>query len=280
MLFYDTGPLKIYNDDCTKVPELKDGSVDLIITSPPYNVDLNYNSYKDSSSYAEYMEFNRRWLTRMLELGKDDARFCLNVPLDKHKSGHQSSYADITVLAQEVGWKYQTTIIWNKSNISKRTAWGSWKSASAPNVIAPVEVLVVFYKNSWKKLNPGDSTITGQEFQDYTNGMWTFNGETNQGGWGRTWSESNLGGVNHPAPFPVELPMRCIKLFSYESDVVLDPFLGTGTTLAACALTRRKGVGIELDVKYCEASKTRLEKAQSPSMFNDWDSEEPEPRLP
>jgi len=104
-----------------------------------------------------------------------NGRFCLNIPLDKNKGGQQSVYADITTIAKRVGWKYHSTIIWNEQNISRRTAWGSWLSASAPYVIAPVETIVILYKNRWKKLSgSGKSDITKEEFMEWTNGVWTL----------------------------------------------------------------------------------------------------------
>jgi len=82
---------------------------------------------------------------------KDDGRFCLNIPLDKNKGGHQSIYVDIITIAKKIGFQYQSTIVWNEQNISRRTAWGSWLSVSTPYVIAPVEMIAVLYKKHWEK---------------------------------------------------------------------------------------------------------------------------------
>ena len=238
--------MKIIQDDVMITKELENNSVDLIVTSPPYNLDIKYNSHDDKISYADYLIFSKKWMTRCYEWLKDDGRFCLNVPLDKNKDGQQSVGADLTRIAKEVGFKYHSTVIWNEGNISRRTAWGSWMSASAPYVIAPVELVIILYKNSWKKTSGSRiSDIAKQEFLDWTNGIWTFNGE----------KKSKVG---HPAPFPVELPRRCIKLFSYVNDVVLDPFLGSGTTLVAAAQNNRHGIGIDVDKEYCELAKNRL----------------------
>jgi site-specific DNA-methyltransferase (adenine-specific) len=237
----------IYNADILKINSIKKESVDLIITSPPYNVDIKYNSHDDTMSYEDYLTFTSRWLTKCYSLLKDDGRFCLNIPLDKNKGGQQSVCADITAIAKQVGFKYHSTIIWNEQNISRRTAWGSWLSATAPYVIAPVEVIVVLYKNRWKKTSGSqESDITKEEFMDWTNGVWTFMGESKKR-------------VGHPAPFPVELPKRCMKLFSFVGDTILDPFLGSGSTLLACLQTGRKGIGIDIDRKYCELAITRLQ---------------------
>jgi len=238
--------LAIHHADVLTTDCVPRKSVDLIVTSPPYNVDIAYASHDDASSYREYLKFTEQWLRKCLKLAKDDGRLCLNIPLDKNKGGQQSVCADFTHIARKVGWKYHSTIIWNEQNISRRTAWGSWLSASAPFVIAPVEVIIVLYKKSWKKTSGSrQSDITRDEFMAWTNGVWSFNGE----------SKKRIG---HPAPFPVELPRRCIKLFSFVGDTVLDPFLGSGTTLVACALNNRKGIGIELDEGYCALAQNRL----------------------
>jgi site-specific DNA-methyltransferase (adenine-specific) len=247
-LIFSRETIRIYNADIITTRSIQEGLVDLIVTSPPYNVDIGYSSHDDSAAYQDYLTFTRHWLSKCYCLLKDDGRFCLNVPLDKNKGGQQSVCADITTLAKQVGFKYQSTIIWNEQNISRRTAWGSWLSAAAPYVIAPVEVIIVLYKNSWKKTSGSrKSDITRDEFLAWTNGVWTFSGE----------SKSRIG---HPAPFPVELPARCIKLFSFVGDTVLDPFMGSGSTLIACVRNSRQGIGVEIDRGYCELAVKRLIK--------------------
>lgn len=236
----------IYHDDFLSTEIIPDNSIDLIVTSPPYNVDIQYNSYNDEITYELYLEFTQKWLEKAFKLAKSDGRFCLNVPLDKNKGGQQSVCADITTIAKQIGWKYHSTIIWNEQNISRRTAWGSWLSASAPYVIAPVEVIIVLFKEFWKKQGGSrENNITREEFMEWTNGVWTFNGE----------SKKRAG---HPAPFPVELPRRCIKLFSFIGDTVLDPFLGSGSTLLACKENNRIGIGVDIDQNYCEVAKKRI----------------------
>jgi site-specific DNA-methyltransferase (adenine-specific) len=252
-IFYRTPDEKIIiiNDDFLKVDYIRHNSIDLIITSPPYNVDVEYEGYKDDIPYDKYLEFTEKWLKKAYELLKPDGRMCLNIPLDKSKGregeGFQSIYSDIVSLAKKVGLKYFSTIIWNESNISRRTAWGSFASASAPYIIAPVEMIVLFYKYSWKKLKRGVSDITAEQFKEWTLGLWSFPGE-------------NPEKIGHPAPFPLELPKRCIKLFSYVEDIVLDPFVGSGTTLVAASLLKRRAIGIDISRKYCEIAKERLIK--------------------
>ncbi len=244
--YFKHNNIVIYNDDILSISAIPPSSIDLIVTSPPYNVDIHYNSHIDNLTYDDYLEFTKQWLQKCFELAKDDGRFCLNIPLDKNKGGQQSVCADITKIAKNIGWKYHSTIIWNEGNISRRTAWGSFMSASAPYVIAPVEVIIVLYKKNWKKISGSKkSDITKIEFMEWTNGIWSFNGESKKR-------------VGHPAPFPIELPRRCIKLFSFVGDTVLDPFLGSGTTLIAAYLNNRKGIGVDIDKEYCDLAIKRL----------------------
>ena len=248
-LFHQKDDIIILYDDILKTSAIEAGSVDLVVTSPPYNVDIQYNSHKDDVSYAEYLEFSGKWLTQCFNFLRDDGRLCLNVPLDKNKGGQQSVGADFTTLAKSIGYKYHSTIVWNEGNISRRTAWGSWMSASAPFVIAPVELIIIFYKKTWKKTSGSKkSDVTRDEFMNWTNGLWTFNGESKKK-------------VGHPAPFPLELPRRCIKLFSFVGDTVLDPFMGSGTTLIAAGMLGRKGIGVDVDRGYCKLAQARIENA-------------------
>jgi site-specific DNA-methyltransferase (adenine-specific) len=262
-IFYKNDRLTIFNDDILNTKELGSESIDLIITSPPYNVDIKYSSHDDSLSYEDYLEFSRRWISRCFEWLKKDGRFCLNVPLDKNRGGQQSVGADFTRIAKEIGFKYHSTIIWNEGNISRRTAWGSFQSASAPFVIAPVELIIIFYKEEWKKQSGSKiSDISKENFMEWTNGLWTFSGESKKR-------------VGHPAPFPLELPLRCIKLFSYVGDTILDPFLGSGTTLIACYLTDRIGIGVDIDENYCKIALERLKKEAGITQVKLFEDKEP-----
>lgn len=247
-IYFSCDDVSVYNENILKTNGIPLSSVDLMVTSPPYNVDIHYNTHKDDLSYESYLEFTKKWMKKCYDWAKDDGRLCLNIPLDKNKGGQQSVCADLTLLAKQVGWQYHSTIVWNEGNISRRTAWGSWMSASAPYVIAPVEVIVVLYKNQWKKQQKGISDITRQEFMDWTNGVWTFGGQNKKGAGG------------HPAAFPVELPKRCLKLFSFVGDTVLDPFMGSGSTLIACCQHGRKGIGVDIDMAYCKIAIDRLKK--------------------
>lgn len=247
--WFSAGNVAIHHGSVLSTRAIAPESIDLIVTSPPYNVDIHYGTHDDRQTYPRYLRFSERWLSRCLGWLKRDGRLCLNIPLDKNKDGQQSVGADLTTIAKTCGFRYHSTIVWNEGTISRRTAWGSWMSASAPYVIAPVELIVVLYRQSWKKQGgSGVTGITRDEFMEWTNGLWTFSGESRK----RT---------GHPAPFPVELPRRCIRLFSFAGDTVLDPFMGSGTTLVAAAREGRAAAGIEIEERYCELARARLIKA-------------------
>jgi site-specific DNA-methyltransferase (adenine-specific) len=246
-LYYHHKNVWLFQGDAREAKLFDQEFVDLIVTSPPYNVGVDYQSHDDTLSYDDYLKFSERWLSNCYRWSKPQARLLLNIPLDKNKGGQHSVGADVTTIAKDVGWRYHTTIVWHEGNISRRTAWGSWQSASAPFVIAPVELIVVLYKEQWKKTGgTKQSDITRDEFMQWTNGVWTFNGESKKR-------------VGHPAPFPRELPRRCIKLFSYVNDVVFDPFCGSGTTLLEAYRNQRRGVGVEIDEGYCALARKRIE---------------------
>jgi len=229
---------------CLVLAEMAPESVDLIITSPPYNVGVDYDDYNDNLSPEEYEALMHGWLQAALRVLKRDGRMCLNVPLDTHNA--PTLGFRFFEHCQSAGFKLKTTIIWNEQNINKGTAWGSWKSASAPHVIAPVEFVFVLYKEQWEKTSAGVSTITADEFKTWAGagGVWTFPGERRNG---------------HPAAFPPELPRRCIKLFSYADDLILDPFAGSGSTGVAALEMGRQCILIEQSATYCKEIVWRLQ---------------------
>ncbi len=242
-------PCILVQGDATKRDTLKRECADLIVTSPPYNIGKAYNGYAeaDEKSYDDYLKFSKKWLRNCYFWTRPTGRLCVNVSIDKNRNGKVPLSADITKIAMDAGWSYHATIIWNEGNISRRTAWGSWKSASAPHIIAPVETIIVLYKGRWKRERQGTSDISGEEFKDWVLGVWNFNGE----------SAKRIG---HEAPFPRALPERCIKLLSFPGDTVLDPFAGSGTTLIEAVERGRSALGIELEKKYCDLIKQRIEK--------------------
>jgi len=245
---YQTKKAKILCGSCIDSPAIPPKSIDLIVTSPPYNIGISYTSSDDSLEYADYLRFSEKWLSSCFTALKTSGRACINVPLDIYSSGGQrhTLAADILHIAKSVGFSYRATIIWSKRRRSRR-AWGSWLSASAPHIESASEVILVLFKgDTWKRKKPKgkDSDISKKEYISWTFSPWMFRGENRRD--------------HHPVPFPLELPRRCIKLFSFPGDVIYDPFSGSGTTVVAAAALGRVGIGIDIDPAYCEVAKKRI----------------------
>lgn len=236
--------------DATKMP-LENGSVSLICTSPPYDLGKDYEAAEpDERSYQEYRFFTRQWLKEAYHVLANDGRLCLNICLDKNKGGRIPLGPEVLQIAMyEAGFQYHGSIIWDDMGVSRRCQWGSWMSASSPATIACCEVVYVLYKKRWKRIEKGISDITADEFKHWTLARWRFNGESKKR-------------VGHPAPFPVELPLRCLKLFSYVGDTVLDPFSGSGTTGVAATRCGRKYIGMDISEEYCQLAEKRIKTAE------------------
>jgi site-specific DNA-methyltransferase (adenine-specific) len=154
VLFHEEAQARLMLGDCARLLEVVEaGSVNLVVTSPPYALGVDYGQagYADDQPYASYLEWVRGWAAMLLDASAAAGRACINIPLDSNKGGKRAIYADYLRIFQEVGWTYQTSIVWNEQNISRRTAWGSWLSPSAPFVTAPVEMIAVFYKGSFRR---------------------------------------------------------------------------------------------------------------------------------
>ena len=238
---------KIYNEDCLSgMKKISDNTVNCIITSPPYNVGLDYDEYKDNKPYYDYLSWIKDIFTESYRVLAEDGRMCINI--GDGKNGSIPTHSDFIQIAKEIGFHILTIIIWNKNTTSNRTAWGSFMSPSCPSFPRCFEYILVFSKTH-KLSHKGISTIEKKEFIEWSNGMWSFNCES-------------LKKIGHPAAFPVELPTRCIKLFTYEGDVVLDPFIGSGTTAVACIRENRKFIGFETSDEYFKLSNNRIKVEQ------------------
>ena len=256
-LFHEEPSARVLCGDSARLLEALGTSLrhaNLIVTSPPYALGVDYGktSYADDQPYVNYLQWVRTWATTLLNVSAPDGRACINIPLDSNKGGKRAIYADYLRIFQEVGWTYQTSIVWNEQNISRRTAWGSWLSPSAPFVTAPVEMIAVFYKGtSFRRPAAGGQRgdISRDEFLAWTLGMWTFAG-------------ANPRRVGHPAPFPEELPKRLIKLYSYPADLVLDPFAGSGTTLVAAKRLGRASLGVDINPVFCDLTVRNLQTVE------------------
>lgn len=259
-----TPPIPLYADDLVRIycgdllevlPALPPESVDLVVTSPPYNVGAAYDRCQDALPYPGYLGWVQRWATELLRVAAPSGRLAINVPLDTTRGGQRPVYGDILHVFQQAGWIYRTTIIWNETNISKSIARGSVDSCAAPHIIAPVEMIAIFFRGDWRRPpSKGQrSDLAHDEWLRWTNGLWTFSGE----------SAKRAG---HPAPFPEELPRRLIKLLSFPGDTVLDPFLGSGTTCWVAKVLGRRSIGIDLSAAYCRRAAARCSQGLLPSV--------------
>jgi len=258
---YDDGRVQIYEAEATSLSFLSDASVQLVVTSPPYNLGKDYGSARDDATYDQYLDWTRQWAAELMRVLETGGRLCLNIPIDINLSfgegGERSSVkrpvlADITaLLTEELGFVYNTTILWIEGNVSKRTAWGSWLSASDPWVNTAAEAVLVVSKGRRRRPGRGRfSHITREEFMEWTLGIWKFPGESTSR-------------YDHPAPFPEQLPFRCIKLYSFVDDLVLDPFVGSGTTIAVAKSLGRRAIGVDINSAYCNIAAGRCQDTLS-----------------
>ena len=220
---------------------LADESVHLIVTSPPYNVGMEY---EDVLGLDEYLSFLRRIWKECYRVLIDGGRIAVNV-MGMGLQPYIPLQAFVTVDMLAVGFLMRTQIAWHKGCPQKGTAWGSWKSASNPMVLDDHEYILVFSKACFKRREKGESTISKKGFMRNIKSFWQIGPET-------------ATRIGHPAPFPVELPRRLINLYSYKDDVVLDPFMGSGTTLVAAKELGRQWVGYDISPAYCELANQRL----------------------
>ncbi len=224
--------------------ELPDCSVHLMVTSPPYNVGKEYD---EDLSLEEYLAFlGRVWqeISRVLVPG---GRMCINVA-NLGRKPYIPLHTYIADQAIRLGFLMRGEIIWNKAaSASPSTAWGSWKSPANPTLRDVHEYILVFCKQTFKRHNPAKraSTISRDEFLEYNKSIWNFAAEPARK-------------VGHPAPFPVELPRRLIQLYTFEGEIVLDPFMGSGQTALAALKSNRHYLGYEIDEKYVELANRRI----------------------
>lgn len=250
---------KIVCADCIKtLKEMPDNSVDIIVTSPPYNFEMKYHNYKDKQGWDKYFSFLNDIWKECYRVLKKGGRICINV--QPFFSDYIPSHHIISKQLLDLGFLWKTEILWDKHNYNaKYTAWGSWKSPSMPYLKYTWEFIEVFCKESQKKekTNGEESDLTGDEFKKWVYAKWDVA------------PERNMKEFEHPAMFPEEIPRRLIKLFSYIGDLVLDPFNGVGTTTAVAKKLNRHYLGIDISDKYCKHAKERLKRVDTP--LSKWD---------
>lgn len=234
---------KVFCKTSEKMDELPDSSVHLVVTSPPYNVGKIYDNDLTLGEYRTLLGNVFRETFRVLVVG---GRACVNVA-NLGRKPYIPLHAYIIQEMAELGFLMRGEIIWDKSASSgTSTAWGSWKSAANPTLRDTHEYILVFSKGSYSR-NPGkkENTISKDEFLSFTKSVWDFPTESARR-------------VGHPAPFPVELPRRCIQLYSFKGDVVLDPFCGVGTCCVAALNEGRHYVGYDTSKEYIALANSRI----------------------
>ncbi|RME61347.1 MAG: site-specific DNA-methyltransferase [Candidatus Dadabacteria bacterium] len=235
---------KVFCKSSESMNELPDNSVHLMVTSPPYNVGKDYD---DNLSLDEYRELLKRVFTETYRVLVPGGRACVNIA-NLGRKPYIPLHSFIIQDMHKIGFLMRGEIIWDKgSSASPSTAWGTWLKANNPVLRDVHEYILVFSKGTFTRKNPTKrrSTISKEEFLEFTRSVWHFSAE-------------RASKVGHPAPFPVELPYRLIQLYTFEGDVVLDPFVGAGTTCIAALKTKRKYVAYEIDAEYCELAERRI----------------------
>ena len=264
---------KIIQGNCVEVmANLPESCVDLIVTSPPYNVGIDYDSYNDRQSMEDYWQFTKNWLSESYRILKDDGRIAVNIPYEvnvQDRGGRILFMSEFYQIMKNLGFKFFGLVDLNEQSPhrSKTTAWGSWMSPSAPYIYNPKECVILGYKKNhikkikgepqWKgelvDLEQEDGTIKQKmmyqdedkkDFMSLVYGQWEYFADTKQ---------------QTKATFSMDIPMKAIKILTYRNDIVLDPFTGSGTSLVAAEVSGRRWLGIELSENYTKVAKERVQ---------------------
>ncbi len=236
---------KIFCKSSEKMDELPDNSIHLMVTSPPYNVGKEYD---ENLTLNEYREFLKRVWSEVKRVLVPGGRVCINIA-NLGRKPYIPLHAFVVEDMIELGFLMRGEIIWNKgSSGSPSTAWGSWLSAKNPTLRDIHEYILVFSKGMFSRGNlRRKSTISKEEFLEFTKSVWTFTAEP-------------ATKVGHPAPFPVELPYRLIQLYTFEGEIVLDPFIGSGQAAIAAIKTYRHYIGYEINREYAKLAERRIKE--------------------
>jgi site-specific DNA-methyltransferase (adenine-specific) len=264
---------KIINGDCIEeMDKLPEGCIDLIVTSPPYGVSIKYDVHDDDVEFEEYKVFSKNWLSEAYRVLKDDGRIALNIPYEinrQSKGGRIFFVSEIYQIMKEIGFQFFGIVDLEEQSPhrSKTTAWGSWMSPSSPYIYNPKECVILAYKKHHIKKVKGEPQWTGEptdieqedgtikkktvyleedkkEFMELVFGQWKYFADTKS---------------LTKATFSMDIPSKAIKILSYKNDIVLDPFMGSGTSAVAAEINDRRWLGIELSPNYAEIARKRIQ---------------------
>lgn len=250
----------IYCKDARRMEEVEDGSVQLVVTSPPYNVGKAYERPVDNGRHLDNLE---EYLALLKEVWREcvrvlctGGRLAVNVA-STWRQPYIPLHSYITMQLHELGLIMRGEIIWDKgASVGVSTAWGSFARASNPTLRDVHEYILVFSKGSLKLDSTGKrSGISNRDFVEWTRSIWRFSTESPRR-------------VRHPSPFPEELPRRLILLYTNVGDLVLDPFMGSGTTAVAAVKEGRRYIGYDSEPDYCLAARQRLAGGQTSLLSN------------
>ena len=236
---------KVFCQDSRNMKNIPDSCIDLMVTSPPYNVGKDYDEDLDLYEYTNLLKDVFSETKRVLVTG---GRACINIANIGRKP-YIPFHKFIIETMSDIGFLMRGEIIWDKgAGAGTSTAWGSWKSSSNPVLRDTHEYILMFSKGKFSRSSKNKTnTISRDEFLEFTKSVWKF-------------SPERARKVGHPAPFPVELPYRCIQLYSFQDDVVLDPFCGVGSTAIAALKSKRHFVMIDNNKKFVTATKKRIKE--------------------
>lgn len=232
----------IYNEDSViGIKKVLDNTVDLTITSPPYNFGVKYDSYNDKLTISEYRKSVQAICDELYRVTKVGGRVCINIPLvtKDHETGKRISMDQLYQnCLDQSGFLFREKIIWNKKGVTKRNAWGSFMLPSCPWIVYPTEVILIYHKLKDKReIKKELATVDKDEFIECSYNVWWV-------------EECGAHSKEHPAVMSREVAKKLIDFYSYENDIILDPYLGSGTTCLVAKELNRKYIGFEISNKY------------------------------